>query len=222
MLSLDMSEAFDRLPRQHLHAGFDLAGVPKQLALLFEHWLHNARYHIHHRGIDCTIPSNRGVRQGCKASPLEWSLFLCAILHALDQKMPFADVYSRAKEHLITYADDLIAMWLLSAPSDIFQMIQQIGILLDTLELMGMQVNLEKTAFLIRLSGRSVGNILKKIIVKQPSGRWIRIPRHDNRCTLIPVVDCHTYLGARISFFSFEDQTLSHRLHVGRATFLRL
>ena len=71
-----MSQAFDRLPRERLHQGFQLAGVPEDLSLLFEHWLKDARYHIHHRGIDCTIDSSRGVRQGCKASPLGSSLGL--------------------------------------------------------------------------------------------------------------------------------------------------
>ena len=222
ILSLDMSQAFDRLPRERLHQGFQLAGVPEDLSLLFEHWLKDARYHIHHRGIDCAIDSSRGVRQGCKASPLEWSLFLCALIHALDEKMPYADAYSWAKEHLITYADDLITLWCLQSHADVSDMLQQIGILLDTLELVGMQVNLDKTAFLIRLSGRKASGILKKLIVKQPTGRWIRIPRQNNETTLLRVVDAHTYLGTTISFFSFEDQTLSHRLKVGRATFLRL
>ena len=222
ILSLDMSQAFDRLPRHLLHQGFNMTGVPSELALLFEHWLHEARYHIHHRGIECSILTGRGVRQGCKASPLEWTIFLCAVIRLLDKKLPQTDMLTWTMSHLITYADDLISRWTLHSPAAVHTMLVQIGIVLDTLESVGMQVNLDKTAFLLRLSGRSASGLLKKIIVKQPSGTWIRIPRTNGSITLIPLVDCHTYLGAKISFFSFEDQTLAYRLQIGRATFLRL
>ena len=40
--------------------------------------------------------------------------------------------------------------------------------------------------------------------------------------TLIPLVNSHVYLGAKLSFFAFEDLTLAHRLHVSKVTFLRL
>ena len=86
LLSLDMSKAFDKLPRHMLHEGFQLTAVPPTIAQLFLHWLQGAQYHLSHCGVNCTICSTRGVRQGCKASPLEWTLFLCAVLQRLDKK----------------------------------------------------------------------------------------------------------------------------------------
>ena len=48
ILSLHMSQAFDRLPRQHFYEGFQQSDIPEELQLLFMHWLHEARYHITH------------------------------------------------------------------------------------------------------------------------------------------------------------------------------
>lgn len=49
----------------------------------------------------------------------------------------------------------------------------------------------------------------------------IRIPRQHHGA-LLKVVDSHTYLGAKISFATFEQQTLHHRMQIGRITGIRL
>ena len=48
MLSLDMSQAFDRLPRAHLAAGFQRLNLDPVLVQYFMHWLHEATYHFQH------------------------------------------------------------------------------------------------------------------------------------------------------------------------------
>ena len=222
LLSLDMSQAFDRLPRNILHEGFQLTMVPPAIAHLFLHWLQGAQYHLTHRGVSCSITSTRGVRQGCKASPLEWTIFLCAALKRLDATMPHATETSWIKSHLITNADDIISKWVIHQKSDVDIMLMQIGTLLDVLQDVGMQVNLSKTAFLIRLSGHQARSIRKNLIIKRDSQQWIRIPRNADEDTFIPVKQSHQYLGVIASFYAFEDLTLSYRLRVGRVTFLRL
>ena len=101
-------------------------------------------------------------------------------------------------------------------------MITQIGHLLDVLQSAGMKVNLDKTAFLLRVSGTQSKSIRKSILIHKDSKLRLKIPRLSQEDTLIPVVKVHTYLGAKISFYAFEDQTLARRLRIGRATFLRL
>ena len=222
LLSLDMSQAFDRLPRQHLLKGFQMTSVPEEIQLLFMHWLHYASYHIHHRGIDASVTSSRGVRQGCKASPMEWTIFLCTLMSTLDRAMPYPAAYSWVKEHLITYADDLIAMWEFATVSDIDMMLDQLCILLDTLSNLGMQVNFDKTVFLMRVQGTQARKALKRLIQHHGNKKWLCIDRPNKAQIRIPVVDTHTYLGTKISYYAFEDTTLTHRLNVGRAAFLRL
>lgn len=60
ILSMDLKQAYDRLPRPALAEG--LSQRPRNLIL---EWLANARYEITHRGRKAHIPTSRGVRQGC-------------------------------------------------------------------------------------------------------------------------------------------------------------
>ena len=222
MLSLDMSQAFDRLPRHVLQAGFDLLQVPLPIARLFMHWLHHARYHISHRGVECSISSDRGVRQGCKASPLEWTIFLCQLMHQLEAQMPGSSTASWIKAHLITYADDLIALWQFASIADVYRMLDQITCILDTLQQVGMKINFEKTVILLRVAGRRVRFVRKRLLSQANGKQWLQIPKGNAMIDRLPIVPNHTYLGAKISYYKFEDQTLAHRLHIGRTTFFRL
>lgn len=83
MLSLDLSQAFDRLPRSELFEGLRSCGCPESLALLLVNWLKDANYSINHRGLATTIATTCGVRQGCRGSPLEWNVFMTVILREL-------------------------------------------------------------------------------------------------------------------------------------------
>ena len=152
----------------------------------------------------------------------EWTIFLCAVLNRLDERLFAASETSWIREHLITYADDIIAKWTIDSKDQIYQMICQIGQLLDALQEVGMKVNFAKTAFLMRLSGYQARGIRKQIFVKSDSKLWLRIPRTNSPDALIPVKQQHPYLGVIASFYAFEDSTLTHRLHIGCVTFLRL
>ena len=222
LLSLDMSQAFDRLPRTYLAQGFADCQVPPDLAQMFLGWLHNATYHIDHRGVKASIATSRGVRQGCKASPIEWTIFLVSLMKKLDATMPCSVWTSWIRNHLVTYADDLIAMWSFACKQDISDMLVQVGHLLDTLEEVGMIVNLDKTAFLLRISGKHAKALRKTLIYKGNSKQWIRIPRKHGPDTYTPLVNNHTYLGAKIGYYAFEEQTLKYRLQIGKTAFLRL
>lgn len=52
MLSLDLKQAYDRLPRRHLHSGLHYCGCPPELSTVLLQWLHEAQYHVHHRGLE--------------------------------------------------------------------------------------------------------------------------------------------------------------------------
>ena len=221
MLSLDMSQAFDRLPRSHLAEGFQHLDIDPTLTSFFLHWLHEATYHFQHRGSKCSITTTQGVRQGCKASPLEWTIFLLLILTRLDAALTTPEHLSWVKQHLVTYADDLLAMWCISEKAHVHRAIAQIGTVLDVLADLGMQVNLSKSVVLLRLSGRQSQTMKKKLLIKTTTGYCLRIPRKHGH-TLLPVVPNHSYLGIKISYFQFEDQTLKHRLQIGRTAFVRL
>ena len=70
MLSLDLKQAYDRLPRQFLAAGLHSCGCPPEISSVLLSWLTDARYHVRHRGLRASVHTQRGVRQGCRASPI--------------------------------------------------------------------------------------------------------------------------------------------------------
>ena len=108
-LSLDLSEAFDRMPRDRLGPGLDQVHCPPDLKVLHLAWLHGAAYHIDHRGQTCHIIPTRGTRQGCVASPLQWNVCLLDILMQFLVRIDQPLEWLRA--HLISYADDLVLKW---------------------------------------------------------------------------------------------------------------
>ena len=220
MLSIDMSQAFDRLPLDQLALGFDWLQVDPQLSQLFQLWLHEATYHFQHRRVPCHVQTTQGVRQGCKASPLEWTIFLTILLCRLDFAMP-AECGAWVKKHLLTYADDLLARWLLASREDFHAAVKQIGIILDTLEALGMRINVTKSVILLRLSGQTK-LIHKRFIHNTAGGKGLLIPRAHGPPTMLPIVSHHVYLGIKISYYNFEDLTLTYRLHIGHIAFLRL
>ena len=93
-LSLDLSEAFDRLPRHLLREGFDLTPCPPSLIALLQAWLTDARYTLSHRG------------EGCVASPLEWNVFTFAVFDRLQNHPAWGHEWILA--HLLAFADDLL------------------------------------------------------------------------------------------------------------------
>ena len=177
ILSLDMCQAFDRLPRATLADGLQQLGIDPFLSQLFMKWLHQATYHFQHRRTHCSVETSQGVRQGCKASPIEWTIFLTVLLQKLDAKLSSDPSKSWVKKHLITYADDLLALWTLHATHDLLAAIQQIGTFLDILEALGMHVNFTKSVLIMRLSGRSFNALKKKLIHKQANLQGLLIPR---------------------------------------------
>ena len=171
-----------------------------------------------HRGQTATLPTSRGVRQGCKASPIEWTIFLCAILLRIDMKL-WTQEALWTHRHLLTYADDLITRWKILSASDFQTCLEQLGSVLEILHCAGMTVNFQKTVVLMRLAGSQSKSIWKKHTFKQHGNIFLRVP-HSQGCFHLPIVHEHIYLGVKISYYNFEDSTLRHRLHISRVTFL--
>ena len=219
MLSLDLTQAFDRLPRSALYEGLLLRGCPPQIACLLVNWLKDAKYGINHRGLHANILTTCGVRQGCRGSPMEWNVFMTVILEALSAKfdMPVDQLIHR----LICFADDLLLRWKIASIHDVHQAFTHIGQTLDVLESFQLVFNPKKTVILLRLEGSQAAKTGKLFLVKTNEGTFAQIPR-SNGTTLIPVVHQHTYLGCQLSYHRFEQLTINHRIHIGRTAFQRL
>ena len=100
---LDMSSAFDLVPRSGLLEALHEAGVPEAPARLMLHWLERSTYRIRVEKFEAEVPSSRGVKQGCPASPLLYAAFMSLIARKLDSKLGQGWVANR----LTAFADDL-------------------------------------------------------------------------------------------------------------------
>ena len=80
-LTLDMSAAFDRLPRQALEDSLRWAGADEEtISILID--MHCAcHYKIVHEGFVAYIDMRNGVRQGCTVAPILWATYSVYLLH---------------------------------------------------------------------------------------------------------------------------------------------
>ena len=110
VLSLDMSLAFDSVPRSYIQASLLDAGIALPDVQLIMQWLHGSEYHLTHGRVDLRILTQRGVRQGCVLSPLLWSCFTCYVAKHLPQTL--------RKQDLQMYADDFLMYWIFRSRVD--------------------------------------------------------------------------------------------------------
>lgn len=195
------------------------------IATILVHWLIDARYQIQHRGVQTWIHASRGVRQGCKASPLEWTAFLLRVIAHIGQQLTTGagltfDEWLR--QHLLAYVDYLLFRWEIKSCLGLQQrFLAQVARIIDTLESFGLSISMDKTVILLRLVGEDARSQLKRLLVCQQGSRWMAIQR-SSVVSWIKVVNTHVYLGVCISFGAFEKRTLKHRLTIGHAAFKRL
>ena len=109
-----------------------------------------------------------------------------SVLKQLDAHMPHCSLASWVRHHLVTYADDLVALWSIQSKLEVMHMLTQIGALLDVLHEAGMMVNFDKTVFLLRLSGRQAKAVKKSITCYRNGSAWLRIPRAHHADIYIP------------------------------------
>ena len=100
-LSLDLTQAFDRLRRDILVSALQEAQVPAPYICLIVAWHQDAKYHILHAGQELDVDAQQGVRQGCLLAPL---IFACATGYLL-KRLPDHDGHDWLKS-LTVYADD--------------------------------------------------------------------------------------------------------------------
>ena len=69
MMSIDLSRAFDNVPRWALQMALDKAGASTDLQQVVLALHEKCRYQVKHKGYEGTFAMKKGVRQGCALSP---------------------------------------------------------------------------------------------------------------------------------------------------------
>ncbi|CAL1139392.1 unnamed protein product [Cladocopium goreaui] len=215
---LDIQRAFDQLPRQALFEHLDTLHDQSELTTLMAHWHSQTDYCIEHSGETALVSTGCGVRQGCRAAPLLWNSFLDQMFRTLAQQISPEWV----KQTLTAFADDIHQGTVFRSSQQLQLEMTRIGLLLDTLENMGLTLSLEKSCILLEIAGSHCRKIRNRLLKYEGSHAFIDIPRANGRTSRIPVKRTADYLGTCLSYGNYEQQTFDKRVHCARLTFHRL
>ena len=217
-LFLDLTRAFDCVVRSLLFTHMLDRGVPEGLVSLLSHWHHATHYNLTYRDNTVNIPIKVGVRQGCKAAPLLWVLFMDYMLSQLAPLTGLAWI----SQTLTLYADDIHVGCEFDSVQSLDTHLRNIGHLLDVLETLKLQLSYQKSHVLFSVAGSNSRNALKGRLVHKSATRCILIPRATGDKTPLPLSSYSKYLGVIMSYHAFEDQTWQHRRKSGLSAFARL
>ena len=215
---LDIQRAFDQLPRQALFEHLDTLHDQPELTTLMAQWHSQTDYCLEHSGESTLVPTGCGVRQGCRAAPLLWNSFLDQMFRTLAQKISPEWV----KQTLTAFADDIHQGSVFRSSQQLMTEMTRIGMLLDTLESMGLTLSLEKSFILLEIAGSHCRKIRNRLLQYEGSHAFVDIPRANGRSSRIPVKRSADYLGTCLSYGNFEQQTFDKRVHCARLTFHRM
>ncbi|OLP75311.1 LINE-1 reverse transcriptase-like [Symbiodinium microadriaticum] len=213
-LSIDLTQAFDRVSRGLLETALIYIGVPLDLRSLLLRWVHAVHYVVQREGHQQRFGTTQGIRQGCRLSPSLWNCVVIYLTHLLEQRLGT----EWCRQHQVGYADDNLFQWTFRNRDEVTQAIHEAGIIIDVFEGNGLLVSKDKTAILLRLAGPQA-TALRRKITKRVEGHCHLVLGPD---LTLPLKAKHVYLGAIISFDRFEEYTADHRCQAGIATYQRL
>ena len=153
-VSIDLTKAYDRLPRCVLQQALEHIHTPDSLSTLILYIHDNARVCLRRHGQAADIGMGRGVRQGCGLSPLLWLAFTLLLHDKMSEHIPLQSQTS--------YADDLHLMWEFSTAQEFKRACTALPKLLACLQSFGMEVSLEKTVALLAIKGPAAAALLKQ------------------------------------------------------------
>ena len=207
-LCLDLTRAFDTVPRAHLFRGMAQLGVSGDLINFLKCVYSITTYEFEHRGVSKTVQTYRGIRQGCKAAPCLWTVFISALMQefANETSMSFLLLC------VTIFADDICSHQLFDSEDSFLTLLHAFGTLLDLIERAHLELNLSKTTITLRMKGKLAGKMQRKFIVRTQTGTYIKIPRSNGTHTRIKLVKSFRYLGVMMSYYNFERETMALRL----------
>ena len=214
---LDLSSAFDRVPWEHLDTALALAGLPDHLRHRLMHWLEDSEYCIHASSQSRIIKLGRGVKQGCRTSPILFSAYTALICRRIDEKLG----RGWSARHLTIYADDFHVGFVVHGLEQLKKRLRETHTVMRVIEEMGVALNPSKAAAIVTFRGSQRAQASAHCILSKGGHRLLGVGTGRERI-FIPVTQTTKYLGAQISYGDFETATLEYRLRQGRVRYWQL
>ncbi|CAE7466581.1 unnamed protein product [Symbiodinium sp. CCMP2592] len=220
MISLDLRKAFDAVPHSEILASLLEAGVGEAIAVLLVGVHAQTRCFVQHGGASEAVRMTRGLRQGCPIAPIIFAAWTARMHRRLGEALREKGRRLRDDRYSL-FADDLHAHWLLRDVAGFRLALDEIRLLIDTLGSLGMSINFQKSLIVLRLRGSAVARACRSILVWRDGGQHVRI-RSGSQDYWIPTAATMPYLGAVLSYDSFEQQTFAARAQVAQQRFQEL
>ena len=215
MLSLDVSKAYDRLPRAELLLALAQAQVDPDLISIIMAINDQAKLLIQPGGKSQVIETKQGIRQGCGFSPIVWAIYSAYVLKAIDPHLV------NVSQDNTTYADDFLFKWTINTAKDLEGAYEGMRHILHVLYDKGLEISVSKTVIVMQLRGAQAEKALQKYLVRGLKDKRIRF--HVQGRTLdIKLVAQHVYLGIIITYGKIEAESFRHRAQLAKGAFKRL
>ena len=179
-----------------------ITGAPAELLL---NWLHQRTYDLYIDKLQTCIPTNRGVKQGCPASPLLSAAFMTLVTKKISARLTDAWV----AQCLTMFADDFHIGIRFHNFHELETLCSQVGFIMSTLGSHGMSVHATKAQAILSVEGTSRCTALKKLTRTCEGGRFLRIHARQGDENL-PLVRQTDYLGAVTTYDSCASHCVLH------------
>ena len=206
MLKLDMSTAFDLLPRHSLIAALVWAGCSTELLHLIITWHETCHYHVRHGSATHPVPLLRGIRQGCCLAPLLWAIYSISLSFEIAQIVGGDWITSS----FTLFADDSHASWLLHTLDDSHFMLRCVQAIFLVFSRHGMVVNPGKSELVYTCAVPAIKRLLHQRKVTQRGTEYVDLGSIGSPL-LIKLCSQLTYLGVIVSYTDFELATARFR-----------
>ncbi|CAE7342463.1 unnamed protein product [Symbiodinium microadriaticum] len=152
LLSVDLRQAFDVMPRDRLREALQLAQIHPAAQYVILQLHAHASIRIAHGHCRATLDTTNGIRQGCCLAPALWVLYTGLIMTYLKTQLSMHDT--------TVYADDFLFHWMVNSCEQLEGAFHNIAFVLRTLDRFGMRPSPSKSAVMIGVRGTRIGAVL--------------------------------------------------------------